>query len=99
LEQVAKLLLVNTHLDPAMRFYHLALEGRPRPLGYAGPADWSLGELAVRVRSIDVTSAVGRHHALEAYLSDSRAVGQVLEQVVQLQAAATPLAANAAERQ
>jgi hypothetical protein len=84
LEQVDELLLVNNHLDPAMRFYHLAMESGARPLGYGGPR--GLGEFASRVRSVDVTGAVGRHHAIEEYLASSGRVTRVLEQVAQFPA-------------
>lgn len=81
LEQVDELLLVNNHLDPAMRFYHLAMESGARPLGYGGTR--GLGQFADRVRSVDVTGAVGRHHAIEEYLASSSRVTRVLEQVAQ----------------
>ncbi|MBA4104551.1 MAG: hypothetical protein C0485_02250 [Pirellula sp.] len=84
LEQVDELLLVNNHLDPAMRFYHLAMESGARPLGYGGPR--GLGQFTGRVRSVDVTSAVGRHHAIEEYLASSSRVTRVLEQVAQFPA-------------
>jgi hypothetical protein len=84
LEQVDELLLVNNHLDPAMRFYHLAMESGARPLGYGGPR--GLGQFADRVRSVDVTGAVGRHHAIEEYLASSSRVTRVLEQVAQFPA-------------
>ena len=84
LEQIDELLLVNNHLDPAMRFYHLAMESGARPLGYGGPR--GLGQFASRVRSVDVTSAVGRHHAIEEYLASSSRVTRVLEQVAQFPA-------------
>ncbi len=45
----------------------------------------SLGELAARIHSVDMTAAVGRHHALSAYLSAS-ALGRALGQVVDLPA-------------
>jgi hypothetical protein len=83
LELVDQMVLVNNHRDPAMRFYHLAFEGHVRPLGYGGIS--GLGRFAGRVRSIDVTSAVGRRHALEDYLLHSRQVVEELEQAVQLQ--------------
>lgn len=81
LEQVDRLLLVNNHLDPAMRFYHLAMETGARPLGFGGSG--GLGPFASRVQAVDVTGAVGRHHAIEEYLASSRRVAQVLEQVAQ----------------
>ena len=84
LEQVDELLLVNNHLDPAMRFYHLAMDSGARPLGYGGPR--GLGHFANRVRSVDVTGAVGRHHAIEEYLASSSRVARVLEQVAQFPA-------------
>jgi hypothetical protein len=81
---VDQLLLVNNHHDPAMRFYHLAFEGRARPLGYSGVGRANLGKFGDRVRSVDVTSIVGRRHALEDYLASSPRIGDVLEDVVQL---------------
>lgn len=81
LEQIDELLLVNNHLDPAMRFYHLAMESGARPLGFGGAG--GLGQFATRVRSVDVTNSVGRHHAIEEYLSSSSRVTRVLEQVAQ----------------
>jgi hypothetical protein len=82
LELVDEALLVNNHRDPAMRFYHLAFEGHVRPLGYGGIS--GLGQFADRVRTVDVTPAVGRRHALEDYLVHSRRVVDELEQFVQL---------------
>jgi hypothetical protein len=84
--QVDSLLLVNNQLDPAMRFYPLSPVGRRAPaLGYAGPTGRdSLGELAARIRSYDVTSAVGRHHDLTDYLTSSAQVGRVLEKILDL---------------
>jgi len=100
LEQVDQLLLVNNQLDPAMRFYHFAVEGRVRPLGFMGPPTVAgLGALADRVHSVDVTSAVGRHHALENYLTASRRVGHVLEEVMHLRPAQTPTAGRSSHRQ
>ncbi|MCC6494542.1 MAG: alpha/beta hydrolase [Pirellulales bacterium] len=81
LEQAGQLLLVSNHLDPAMRFYHMAFEGRVRPLGYAGlRSSQSMGRSA-KIQRVDVTDAVGRHHALEEYLAATGPVGRVLEQV------------------
>jgi len=100
LEQVDQLLLVNNQLDPAMRFYHFAVEGRSRPLGFMGPPTVAnLGALADRVHSVDVTSAVGRHHALESYLAASRGVGHVLDEVVHFRPASTPTAGRTSHRQ
>jgi hypothetical protein len=82
LEQVDQLLLVNNHLDPAMRFYHLAMESGARPLGYGGVG--GLGPFADRVRAVDVTGAVGRHHAIEEYLASSGRVSQALQQVASM---------------
>jgi hypothetical protein len=82
LEQVDQLLLVNNHLDPAMRFYHLAFEGHVRPLGYGGLSRASLGRFGERVQVVDTTRAVGRSHALGDYLTNATRVSQKLEQIV-----------------
>ncbi len=87
LRQVDEMLLVNNQRDPAMRFYRISPVGQGRPLGYAGLSSMGgLGPLAARVRSVDVTDAVGRHHALGEYLTSSGSFGRVLEQVAQLPA-------------
>ncbi|RIK72844.1 MAG: hypothetical protein DCC67_18610, partial [Planctomycetota bacterium] len=91
LQQASELLLVNNHLDPAMRFYHMAFEGRARPLGLAGLSSRGvLGDYAAPIRSVDVTSVVGRHHALDDYLAAGGPVGRVLGQVAQFPAPAAP---------
>ena len=92
LEQVDQLLLVNNHRDPAMRFYHMAFEGKDRPLGYGGAFGLNMGEFAGRIRSIDVTGAVGRHHSLNEYLAASGKIGPVLKEVVKLP---EPIVSNA----
>ena len=84
LGQTARLVLANNTLDPAMRFYPISPVGRhATALGYAGvPGRESLGELAARIHCVDMTAAVGRHHALSAYLSTAtlgRALGQVVD--------------------
>jgi len=85
LRQVDQLLLVNNQRDPAMRFYRISPIGQGRPLGYSGLASvGSLGPLAARVRSVDVTDQVGRHHAIGEYLTASGPIGRVLEQVASL---------------
>ena len=86
LEQVDELVLINNQRDPAMRFYHLPMEGRrPRALGFSGPPLQGVSStLTARVRSFDATDVVGRHHALVEYLGASGPVGRALEQIVQL---------------
>lgn len=84
ISQCASLVLVNNQLDPAMRFYPLSPIGWHRDaLGYAGvPGRASLGDLAARIHSVDMTEAVGRHHSLDVYLANSslgRALGQVID--------------------
>lgn len=87
--QCESLVLVNNTLDPAMRFYHLSPEGRhTAALGYAGvPGRASLGELAGRIHSFDMTEAVGRHHALSVYLSSSSMLGRAMGEIIDLPAA------------
>lgn len=85
LRQVDQMLLVNNQRDPAMRFYRISPIGQGRPLGYAGLASvGSLGPLSSRVRSIDVTDQVGRHHSIGEYLTTSGSMGRVFEQVAKL---------------
>ena len=86
--QCESLLLVNNQLDPAMRFYPLSPVGRrAAALGYVGvPGRSSLGELAGRIHSMDMTKSVGRHHDLGDYLSASSVLGRELSQVVQMPA-------------
>ena len=93
LEQVDELLLVNNQLDPAMRFYHLPLGDRhARALGYSGiPGSRNLGELGAKVRSVDASNLVGRHHGLTEYLSASTRLGRVWEQVVPAPAIDVPV--------
>jgi hypothetical protein len=68
--QVSELLLVNNRRDPIMRFYRLSAEGRGvAALGYEGPAGLAGTELGRKIRTVDVTGSVGRHHALVEYLS------------------------------
>lgn len=97
--QAATLVLVNNQLDPAMRFYPMSPMGNgAAALGFAGvPGRESLGALANRIHSVDLTSSVGRHHALSVYLSTSSMFGQAIGKVVDLPAVmpdvdATPLA-------
>lgn len=78
LEVVERMLVIQNQHDPAMRFYHMAFEGRRRPLGYAGPAGLHLGAFADRVLTLDVTDAVGRHHALSDYLAATGRVSSAL---------------------
>ena len=86
--QCESLLLVNNQLDPAMRFYPLSPVGRrSAALGYVGvPGRSSLGELAGRIHSMDMTKSVGRHHDLSDYLSASSILGRELGEVVQMPA-------------
>jgi hypothetical protein len=84
LSQVDSLLLVNNRQDPAMRFYPLSPVGhRMQALGYSGPLSRSaLGDYADRIKSIDMTGAVGRHHALSEYLAVSNGWGAKMAQTV-----------------
>jgi hypothetical protein len=93
--QCETLVLVNNQLDPAMRFYAISPVGSSAALGYAGvPGRASLGELADRIHAYDMTSSVGRHHALSAYLTSSSMLGRALGQVVDLPAATPDIEAS-----
>ena len=89
LRQVDHLLLVNNQRDPAMRFYPISPVGRhASALGYAGvPGRDSLGDVASRIHSIDMTEAVGRHHALGEYLGASSMLARAMVRVVDVPAA------------
>ena len=79
LSQVDSLLLVNNTLDPAMRYYPLSPVGRhATALGHSGIPS---RDRRAQIRSYDFTSAVGRHHALSAYLA-AAPIGRVLEQAI-----------------
>jgi hypothetical protein len=86
--QAATLVLVNNQLDPAMRFYPMSPMGNgAAALGFAGvPGRDNMGDLGKRIHSVDLTSTVGRHHALDAYLSTSSMFGQAIGEVVDLRA-------------
>jgi hypothetical protein len=86
--QAAKMVLVNNQLDPAMRFYPWSPMGNgATALGFAGvPGRESLGDFGKRIRSVDLSSTVGRHHALSVYLSTSSMLGQAIGEVVDLSA-------------
>ena len=72
--QMKQLVLVTNHRDPAMRLYHFSVDrGRIHAMGKHGLArPQTLGEQVRRIRSIDVTSQVGRSHILDDYLSAKR---------------------------
>jgi hypothetical protein len=93
--QCETLVLVNNQRDPAMRFYAISPVGSSAALGYAGvPGRASLGDLADRIHAYDMTSSVGRHHALSAYLTSSSMLGRALGQVVDLPAATPDIEAS-----
>ena len=85
LSQMESLLLVNNQLDPAMRFYPISPVGRHNAaLGYAGLGGReSLGEYGSRVRSLDMTDAVGRHHDLGAYFEAQSMLGAALVKAIE----------------
>lgn len=97
LSQAATMVLVNNQLDPAMRFYPISPMGNgASALGYAGvPGRDSLGDLGRRIHSVDLTSSVGRHHALSVYLSTSSVFGQAVGEVVDLPAVMPDVEASA----
>jgi hypothetical protein len=88
LSQAATMVLVNNQLDPAMRFYPMSPMGNgASALGFSGvPGRDSLGDLGKRIHAVDLTSSVGRHHALSVYLSTSSMFGQAISEVVDLPA-------------
>jgi hypothetical protein len=82
--QMDGLLLVNNQLDPAMRFYPISPVGRhASALGYEGVR---IGLGAGQVQSIDMTDAVGRHHALDEYLAASSTLARAMGKVVDMPA-------------
>ncbi|HYO24140.1 MAG TPA: hypothetical protein VEQ85_04250 [Lacipirellulaceae bacterium] len=99
LGQVESLVLVSNQLDPAMRFYPLSPVGHRVPaLGYSGPVSReSLGELAERIQTVDMTAAVGRRHALSEYMA-SGLLARALDPVVDLAAPSAAVDSSLAGR-
>lgn len=83
LSQIEQLMLLNNRHDPAMRFFHFSTKRqRIQALGWAGmPRTRSLGKLAGKIASYDVTAQVGRTHSLHEYLSASQPLSHVWRQV------------------
>lgn len=96
LTQTSELLLINNRYDPVMRFFHLTSEGLGvNALGYSGPTGITgASELGRRFRNVDVTNAVGRHHALAEYLSTGGVVVGPLRRIAEPQLAAVTAAAS-----
>jgi hypothetical protein len=95
ISQCSSLVLVNNQRDPAMRFYPLSPVGRSAALGYAGvPGRASLGELADRIHSFDMTETVGRHHALDVYLSANSTLARELGRVIEMPPATPDIGAS-----
>jgi hypothetical protein len=78
--QIDRLLLVNNCRDPAMRYYHLAFDGRPRALGLSGPTYISPAERS-KIEMRDVTRYVSRH-LLDQYLCVPGLPGQIRDMAV-----------------
>jgi hypothetical protein len=77
LTQVDRLLSVNNRRDPAMRYYHLAFEGRPQALGLRGPTCISPAE-RYKIINRDVSRYVSQH-LLDQYLCVPELPGQIWE--------------------
>jgi hypothetical protein len=75
--QVSRLLSVNNRRDPAMRYYHLAFDGRPQALGLRGPTCISPAE-SFKIMNRDVSRYVSRH-LLDQYLCVPELPGQIWE--------------------
>jgi hypothetical protein len=75
--QVNRLLSVNNCRDPAMRYYHLAFDGRPQALGLRGPTCISPA-MRSKILNRDVSRYVSRH-LLDQYLCVPELPGQIWE--------------------
>ena len=78
--QVNRMLLINNCRDPAMRYYHLAFEGRPQALGLRGPTYISAAEMS-KITMRDVSRYVSRH-LLSQYLCVPGLPGQLWENTI-----------------
>jgi hypothetical protein len=78
--QVNRMFLVNNCRDPAMRYYHLAFNGRPQAMGLRGPTYISPAERS-KIMSRDVSRYVSRH-LLDQYLCVPGLPGQMWEYAI-----------------
>ncbi len=77
MSQVNRMLLINNCRDPAMRYYHLAFDGRPQAMGLCGPTYISPAERS-KIVTRDVSRYVSRH-LLSQYLCVPGLPGQLWE--------------------
>ena len=77
MSQVNQMLMINNCRDPAMRYYHLAFDGRPQAMGLRGPTYISPTERS-KIVSRDVSRYVSRH-LLSQYLCVPGLPGQLWE--------------------
>jgi hypothetical protein len=75
--QVNRMLSVNNRRDPAMRYYHLAFDGRPQALGLCGPTCISPAQRS-KIMNRDVSRYVSQH-LLSQYLCVPELPGQIWE--------------------
>jgi hypothetical protein len=75
--QVNRMLSVNNCRDPAMRYYHLAFDGRPQALGLRGPTCIAPAERS-KIMNRDVSRYVSRH-LLDQYMCVPELPGQIWE--------------------
>jgi hypothetical protein len=91
--QINRLLLVTSCRDPAMRYYHLAFDGRPRALGLSGPTYMSAAERS-KIERRDVTRYVSRH-LLDQYLCVPGLPGQIWDYAMSTVSVSEPQVAAA----
>jgi len=79
-----RMVLVTNQRDPAMRFYHLTNgRGRIHALGKSGVHQpLALGGAIARMAVVDVTSDVGRSHALTSYLAADKKMDLLWRQLL-----------------
>jgi hypothetical protein len=80
--QVNRMLMINNCRDPAMRYYHLAFDGRPQALGLCGPTCISAAEMS-KITMRDVSRYVSRH-LLSQYLCVPGLPGQLWENAIEV---------------
>lgn len=82
MDQIEHLVMLNNHLDPAMRFYKLVPENcSPQAMGLCGPTSLT-PEHREKVECYDCANCVGRSHDLFKYTATGRTMTRVWQHVM-----------------
>lgn len=82
MEQIEHLVMLNNHLDPAMRFYDLVPENcSPQAMGLCGPTCLA-PEHRSKIECYDCANCVGRSHDLFKYTATGRTMTRVWQHLM-----------------